>query len=659
MRFKKKCFFYFSTLFVFLFAGYFTLRIFVQNYIETKIRNFSLKGLCIEFKKIQIKGCSVIQLTDLTLITPQQDTLFKTSDLRVEISTWKLVNKEIDIKSITVQNSNINLHKDSANCNYCFLLNNPAISTNNHPNHVPNYSDKTYRIGKIAFNLIPEQLELSKFNIYHSCNNRKTRISITNATIINGVVNAQITTTSDSTSQNINISGLLSKDERLLSGTIINNNPEKAFSIPFIKAEFNALVHLTKIDFKLSFPELSKSHSIANIELGLTDVSAFQSSLADTTIRIPQLKTDLFIDLSINKIKIKPSSYIRIGTLSIHPEIHLEKNKSWKISLLIDEKNLDTNALIEALPDGLFGPVKSIKTEGHIDYRFLLDVNLEQADSLIIESELIKKDFRITNPGILARMNNSFLYTAYEEGKPVRSFIIGPENSQFTPTSAVSPLLINAILQSEDGQFFFHNGFRIDAIREALIHDIKAKKFARGGSTISMQIVKNVFLNRNKNIARKLEEAMIVWLIESNKITSKQRMFDVYINIIEWGPNVYGVSEATQYYFKKTPSELTLDEAIFMASIIPHPKRLFWSLDKAGNIRESQFGHFRIVKNRLIRNGIIEEDSTSEYIPRIAITGNARLLMEKERAPTEGNTNNQRDSIPIDNLLFFHEKPDK
>lgn len=78
-----------------------------------------------------------------------------------------------------------------------------------------------------------------------------------------------------------------------------------------------------------------------------------------------------------------------------------------------------------------------------------------------------------------------------------------------------------------------------------------------------MQLVKNVFLNRNKNIARKLEEALIVWLIETERLTSKERMYEVYLNIVEWGPLVYGVQEAATYYFKKRPSQLTAEESIF------------------------------------------------------------------------------------------------
>ena len=148
-------------------------------------------------------------------------------------------------------------------------------------------------------------------------------------------------------------------------------------------------------------------------------------------------------------------------------------------------------------------------------------------------------------------MNEPFEYTVYEQGEPVRSFEIGPANPSFRPFNAVSRYLPLAIMQSEDAGFFYHNGFIPSAIRESLIQDIKERRFARGGSTLSMQLVKNVFLSRNKTIARKLEEMLIVWLIESDHLTSKERMFEVYLNIAEWGPMIYGAAEASRYYFAK------------------------------------------------------------------------------------------------------------
>ncbi len=106
-------------------------------------------------------------------------------------------------------------------------------------------------------------------------------------------------------------------------------------------------------------------------------------------------------------------------------------------------------------------------------------------------------------------------------------------------------------MTSEDGSFFYHNGFNPNAFRESIVTNIKEKRFARGGSTISMQLVKNVFLTRNKTLARKIEEALIVWMIENKNLVSKQRMYEVYLNIIEWGPGIYGINQARQILFRK------------------------------------------------------------------------------------------------------------
>jgi membrane peptidoglycan carboxypeptidase len=94
-----------------------------------------------------------------------------------------------------------------------------------------------------------------------------------------------------------------------------------------------------------------------------------------------------------------------------------------------------------------------------------------------------------------------------------------------------------------------------------------------------MQLIKNVFLTREKTMARKLEEILLVYMLENNYIVSKERMFEVYLNLIEWGPNVYGIGEASRFYFQKSPAELTLNEALYLASIVPSPKGFMYKFE--------------------------------------------------------------------------------
>jgi membrane peptidoglycan carboxypeptidase len=160
-------------------------------------------------------------------------------------------------------------------------------------------------------------------------------------------------------------------------------------------------------------------------------------------------------------------------------------------------------------------------------------------------------------------------------------------------------------------------------ITMGLIANIKEKRFARGGSTISMQLVKNVFLTRNKTLARKIEEALIVWLIENENLVSKQRMYEVYLNIIEWGPGIYGINQASHFYFNKTPAMLNLSESVFLASIVPHPKWYKYTFETNGIIKPFFEYYFNRLKELMVRKEFISPGDTAGVIPGVLLTGPA------------------------------------
>ena len=211
-----------------------------------------------------------------------------------------------------------------------------------------------------------------------------------------------------------------------------------------------------------------------------------------------------------------------------------------------------------------------------------------------------------------AAINHPFVYTPYEKEKPVRDIIVGPENPNYTPLNQISPDLRNALLTSEDYNFFTHKGFNEKAFRVSIATNFKEKSFKRGASTVSMQLVKNAFLNRNKTLSRKVEEILIVWLIENQHIVSKARMYEVYLNIIEWGRNVYGIGEAARYYFAKTPANLNLGESIFLAFVVPRPKHaLDWFIPGGTLQTRNVRGYFKLIGRIMARRGLTTPDSGS------------------------------------------------
>jgi membrane peptidoglycan carboxypeptidase len=148
--------------------------------------------------------------------------------------------------------------------------------------------------------------------------------------------------------------------------------------------------------------------------------------------------------------------------------------------------------------------------------------------------------------------------------------------SKLYPIDQISPYLRKCVLTTEDPSFFSHHGFINEAFRQSIVKNIKLKKFSRGASTISMQLIKNVFLTRENSIS-KIRGNFVIYILENNRIVSKERMLEVYFNIIEWGPNVYGIGEASRFYFQKSPSELTFNECLFWLNH-PKPKKIHVSI---------------------------------------------------------------------------------
>ncbi|HZW35636.1 MAG TPA: monofunctional biosynthetic peptidoglycan transglycosylase, partial [Candidatus Deferrimicrobiaceae bacterium] len=170
----------------------------------------------------------------------------------------------------------------------------------------------------------------------------------------------------------------------------------------------------------------------------------------------------------------------------------------------------------------------------------------------------------------LANPRASLVITVKDWNRKDHPFVLGPRNRFWTPISAVPASLKKAVIAAEDANFYDHEGVDYEAMREAIKTDIQKGKFARGGSTITQQVAKNVFLSREKTISRKIKELILARRLDDT--LSKSRILELYLNAVELGPMIYGVGRASHYYFGKTPSALTVRESAFLASMLPGPK---------------------------------------------------------------------------------------
>ncbi len=147
---------------------------------------------------------------------------------------------------------------------------------------------------------------------------------------------------------------------------------------------------------------------------------------------------------------------------------------------------------------------------------------------------------------------------------------IGPKNSYWTPSAAIPSEMKWAVILAEDENFYRHEGVDVKAIKDAIKHDLEKKSFDRGASTITQQVAKNLFLSREKTIRRKIKEVILARRMEEN--LTKGRILELYLNVVELGPMVYGVGHGARYYFGKPASALTPRECAFLAAMLPGPR---------------------------------------------------------------------------------------
>ncbi|MEZ4742609.1 MAG: transglycosylase domain-containing protein [Bdellovibrionota bacterium] len=171
------------------------------------------------------------------------------------------------------------------------------------------------------------------------------------------------------------------------------------------------------------------------------------------------------------------------------------------------------------------------------------------------------------------KLSAPFTFERQTSKDQILSFNLSPFSTNFAPISEINKSVLVAAIAAEDAGFWRHKGVDLEALGLAFKTNLKENRLAVGASTITMQTVKNLFLSTQKTLSRKVQELFLAWHLDH--ILKKDRILEIYLNIIEFGPNIYGISEAAHHYFGKQPSNLNLKEAAFLVSLLPNPKMRF------------------------------------------------------------------------------------
>lgn len=199
-------------------------------------------------------------------------------------------------------------------------------------------------------------------------------------------------------------------------------------------------------------------------------------------------------------------------------------------------------------------------------------------------------------------------------------FVVGPKNRYWTPSSRIPAEMKWAVILAEDSNFYKHEGFDVKAIKEAIKYDLEKKSFARGASTITQQTAKNLYLSREKTITRKFKEIYLAWRME--QVLTKGRIIELYLNVVELGPMVYGIGHGAQYYFGKPAAALTPRECAFLASMLPGPRVAYNPYKNLGRVLKRSDMILKLLRQK----GVL---SDGEYQAALAQSPNVGRLQAK------------------------------
>ncbi|RNC72224.1 MAG: transglycosylase [Desulfuromonadales bacterium] len=220
---------------------------------------------------------------------------------------------------------------------------------------------------------------------------------------------------------------------------------------------------------------------------------------------------------------------------------------------------------------------------------------------------------------------------------------VGPKNRNWTPSGSIPAEMKWAVILAEDANFYKHEGVDVKAIKNAIKYDLEKKSFARGASTITQQVAKNLFLSREKTITRKVKEIILAKRMEDE--LTKGRIIELYLNVVELGPMVYGIGHGARYYFGKPASALTPRECAFLAAMLPGPRVAYNPYKNLDKVVKRSDMILRLLRNKRV----LSEDEYQQALAQLPnIAGLQRKVDESIKKEEAVFTNASSVTVPVD-----------
>lgn len=435
----------------------------------------------------------------------------------------------------------------------------------------------------------------------------------------------------------------LSRGATALSGSFIPDFQERQ-GVAGISLAFRSAIEDGPVEVKLSGGPINLSQlgvqdgdfglshvGRANLELETSlvlspdgnelDVSS-RGSIDGLTLWQPRLASEPIVDFGLNwegsaeatldgsHFKVD-SGQVRVGAVSAKVDLSITRQpENLTMALSAAVPLASCQSMFDSLPEAFQGQLAGTKLDGTFSWKFSVFADTNHLDQM-------KARWRMQNDCVTRRVPAAISPDRFKQ--PFNRVVVdadggevgrisGPGSASWTPIQEISRYMEVAVTVTEDRGFWRHRGFDQRAIESSIRQNVQEGRFVRGASTISMQLAKNLYLARDKNIARKVQEALLTMLLEQE--LRKDEILELYFNVIEFGPGLYGIKAAADHYFDAEPIELSLAQCFYLASLLPNPKLSRFRQD--GSLKPSWAGYIRRLVRIAHRRGQISEEELEE-----------------------------------------------
>jgi hypothetical protein len=592
-----------------------------------KIRDNHINRLFLKYKiklhveRVKIKGPGHYELRNIFI--KRSAIAFEIQRLELLLDLWTLIKKRAVKNAISIK-----VHKLEITCGP--LSKSPVGETNTVPSNARKINSawervlypKYEKIIHAFFFFIPERIIIQEFRILYPRQDMYVQGSIISSS--GNLIKANLETTFKNNINKYLVECKVHKNNRSVTVAIDRNGAQPG----------NGLSPFSFSHLSVSFDQEEKDQNCKAIRwmARAADLRIQHGAIGAAPLLIGNFDAEAHIDFTPTSFAITKGSGGSINRIPFAFQFNHDIAEKDLLKFIF-QIEFDFNVFKELFPAFHVKALKSITTEGSLLIRSQLMFSMKDPMQHSFDLKLLKNDLVISDLGDLdlSYLETPFVHRIYKDNAFLRELQVGDPNSNFVEIANFPAEFIDIITSCEDARFYQHHGIDVYYIGYAIVSNIVERKFKRGAGTITMQLVRNLFLNHEKSLSRKIEEVILTLLLENHFKIPKARLLEIYLNIIEFGPNVYGIGAASIFYFHKPAQALTLTEFIIMMYIIPRPIHFYDALISQSprlftNLKQHVLWQAEDLRNR----GTVTNEESEKIINDIEVLCQSRSIIPED-----------------------------